>query len=174
MQEIEGALNEILSLPIIEAAVAAALAAAAAANTAADNAQEAADDAAAATAAQRTENSLVNSGVIDITTPPLISADSAGSITISNHKRKYGDPTLNPTVSVTGGVLATAFVAGDNVYVYYDDASRAGGAVTYQTSLNSANAVQGGNRHSVGAVTIPGAGTDDGTYVPPPGVIPLN
>lgn len=138
-----------------------ALAAAETAQTAADNAQTATDD-------LYSSQSLVQSGIENVVTPPLLQADNLGNITISDHDRRYGDGTV---VSVTGDSLATAYVSGDAVYVFYDDAARAGGAVTYQTSLDSADAVQSGDRHSVGAVTIPAAGSNDGNYVTPPGIV---
>jgi hypothetical protein len=149
----------------IEAALVAAgiaLDAAAAANAAAANAQSVADS-------TSSETSLVNSYPSGFT-PPLVSADALGNVTIANHQRVYGDSTLNPTVSVTGATIPTTGVAGDAVRVYYSDPSRAGGAVTYLYTVDpAAPPVQGGNTHSVGAVTIPGAGTNPGNPVQPPG-----
>lgn len=115
------------------------------------------------------EQSIVNSGIINVGTPPMISADDTGNIYLSDHERRYGNPAINPTVSVTGG-SATEGLPGNRVYVYYDDPTRSGGAVTYQYSLDAADAIQGGDRHSVGSVEIPVTGTSDGTYVRPPGV----
>lgn len=102
-------------------------------------------------------------------TAPLLSADAAGNVTVANHDRVYYDSTLNPTVSVTGGVIATGAGAGTIVRVYYDDASRAGGAVTFATTASAETAAQRGDRHSVGAVTIPGVGTANGNPLQPPG-----
>lgn len=148
-----------------------ALDAAAAANAAAAAANAAASAAQGSTDAQALANSLTSSGIINVATPPLLSADSTGTITVSTHDRLYGDSTLNPTVTVTGGAFATAFVNPDVVYVYYSDPSRAGGAVTYLTSLDPADAVQTGDIHSVGAVQIPAAGSNDGNFVQPPGIV---
>jgi len=52
---------------------------------------------------------------------------------------------------VTGLSYSTTY------YIYYLDASRAGGAVTYQASTDPADAVQSGNVHSAGAVETPAA-----------------
>lgn len=150
-------------------ATAAALAAAVAANAAAATANTAATTAQGAANSVTAESSLVNSFVTDFTLP-AISADSTGLVTIANHHRQYGNTTLNPTVAVTGGTLATAQANPATVRVYYDDPTRAGGAVTYHFTVDpAAPPVQGGNRHVVGAVEIPAAGTSDGGYVRPPG-----
>lgn len=134
--------------------IATAQAAAAAAQTAADTVKR--DDS--------ISTSWTSPGVI-------LSATDAGSnatITIANHTRKYTD---NTQVSVTGGTL-TALSYSALYYLYYDQASRAGGAVTYQTATDPnvalANAIAG--RHFCGFITTPGAGgaaTDGG--VDPPG-----
>lgn len=140
-----------------------ALAAAAAANTAADNAQAAADISAS-------ETSLVNSFVTNFAGASPVSIASTGVATIGNHDRQYGDTTLNPTRAVTGNTVATAATAGQTVRIYYDDPTRAGGGVTYQFTVDPADPpVQGGDRHVVGAATVPGAGSVPGGYVRPPG-----
>lgn len=166
LSNIEKTLNAILDIPLIEQAVAAAQAAAAAAQDAANTAQSAVDG-------QSSEMSLVNSytnGFVG----SLISASSSGDITIASHTRVYGNPTLNPNRSVTGATFSTTAVSGDIVRVYYDDPSRSGGAVTYQYTVDPADGpVQTGNRHSVGAVVIPAAGSQDGNYIRPPGYINL-
>lgn len=142
----------------------------AAALAAAGIATAAAAAAAAATAAQKAESSIVNSFVTNFAGASPVSADNAGNVAIANHDRQYGDTTLNPTVAVTGGMLATAAAVGATVRVYYDDPTRAGGAVTYHFTVDPADPpVQGGNRHVVGAVTIPVAGSVDGGFVRPPG-----
>jgi hypothetical protein len=59
------------------------------------------------------------------------SIDATGHVTISNHSRVYADKTVS--VTGTGGTpVASGGVSGDRVFIYYDDASRLGGAVTYQ------------------------------------------
>lgn len=102
----------------------------------------------------------------------VLSAADAGSdatITIAAHTRNYGDGT---SVSVsgatkTGKAYSTAY------YVYYDDATQAGGAVSYQvtTSATTAAPNKATGRHFVGKVTTPAAAappTTGGT-VPPGG-----
>lgn len=171
MTKLESTLNAILSIPAIIAALAdldsatqAALDAADAAQAAADNAQSAAND-------QARENSIVNS-YVDNYTSPLISANLSGGITIANHDRVYGDQVLNPTVSVTGGMLATAAPPGSIVRVYYIDSARSGGSVSYLFTVDpAAPPVQGGDTHSVGAVEIPSVGFQDGRGMYPPGFI---
>jgi len=145
-----------------------ALAAADVALDAADEAQTAADNAQTSTNTLSDEQSLAQSGCENPSVPPLLSADSTGQIIISTHDRRYGNGTV---VSVTGDTLATAYVNPDAVYVFYSDPSRAGGAVTYQTSLDPTDAVQTGSIHSVGVVTVPAAGLNQGQYVTPPGVL---
>lgn len=160
------AINVIAAIPEIQAALVALDAATQAAQTAANNAN-------AAASATRSESSLVNSFVKNPSNP--ISANSTGVVFIADHQRQYGDPTLNPTVSVTGGSLTTGATPGQTVRVYYDQPSRAGGAVTYQFTVDPAAApVQSGNRHSVGAVEIPATGTQDGKGLQPPGYVIIN
>ncbi len=133
-----------------------ATAAAAAANAAAD--------------AASSETSIVNSFVTGFVGTSPLSADNTGLITVANHQRQYGDPTLNPTVNVTGDTFASGASVGDIVRVFYDDPTRAGGGVTYQFTIDPVDPpVQGGDRHVVGAVEIPAAGSSDGGYVRPPG-----
>lgn len=142
-----------------------------AAQNAADAANAAAASANAAADSVTAESSLVNSFPTNYT-PPLISADSLGNVTIANHDRQYGDVTLNPTVAVTGDVIATGAAVAATVRVYYLDPTRAGGAVAYLFTVDPADPpVQGGDTHVVGAVTIPGAGTQSGNGVRPPGFV---
>jgi len=165
-EQIEASINGIQAA--LDAA-AAANAAADAANAAADTAQGAADDAQAATDAAKEEQSLINSYVANFTGTSVLSSDTSGNVTIVNHDRVYGDSTLNPTVSVTGSVVASGQAAGTIVRIYYDDPFRAGGAVSYQWTTDASVAAQGGIRHSVGAVEVPATGTSDGGFVQPPG-----
>lgn len=146
-------------------AIDATLAAIAAANAAAAAAQAAADNANAATEDITASNALTNSYVENFT-PPVVSAATTGVVTIANHDRHYGDGTVVP---VTGNTVATGQAAGVIVYIYYDQPSRAGGAVTYAYSVDEADAAQIGDRHNVGAVEIPSIGTSSGGYARPPG-----
>lgn len=163
MGQLEGVLNEILALPAIQTALTDLDTATTAAQTAADNANSAA-------AASTAESSIVNS-YIDSTsfTAPLMSCDTSGNATIKTHDRVYGDGT---TVEVTGATYASGESASSVIRIYYDQSSRAGGAVTFEHTLDpAAPPVQGGDRHSVGALTVPGAGTSNGNYITPPGYI---
>ncbi len=137
-------------------AIAAAQAAAAAANTAAATANAAAATAQTAATTVTDAQEIVNSYVSGAT---LTASDAGASatITISAHTRHY--PQADGTtisVAVNGGTLmglaySTAY------WVYYDDATRAGGAVTYASTTNEGTSAQTGARHSVGAVTTPAA-----------------
>ena len=98
----------------------------------------------------------------------VLTATSGGSVTIAAHQRVYGDGT---SVSVDGSTL-TGFAPGSFVRVFYVDAAREGGAVTYQSTTNSV--AQSGDVHVVGGVAIPEAGEADssGAGVPAPGYVP--
>lgn len=171
MTAIERAISQLQSLPIIQDAIANLDAATLAAQTAADNANAAAVSAQSGADAARIDNSLINSYPSNFTAP-LISADSAGNVTIANHDRVYGDPVMNPTVAVTGATIATGATALQVVRVWYTDPSRSGGAVTYLFTVDPTPPTpQTGNNHSVGAVTIPTAGTNSGNGVRPPGFV---
>lgn len=156
MIQIETSLNAVQdaldAAAVADAAAAAADAAAVTANTAATN----------VTSAQN----LIDSYVTGIT----ITATDAGSdatINISAHTRVYADGT---SVSVNSGSL-TGLSYSTLYYIYYDDADRAGGAVTYVATATDTDAVQTGNRHVVGSVTTPAAAAPDetGGYVRAPG-----
>lgn len=150
-----------------QAAADAANAAAAAADTAAANAQTAADTAQAVADATTAETALNNSYVTGLTTFNAADAGASVTITISAHTRVYTD---GASVAVSGGTITG--LAYSTVYrVYYDDALRAGGAVTYQATTVAANAAQTGARHSMGAITTPApaGGPIDGNEVLPPG-----
>lgn len=61
------------------------------------------------------------------------SIDDAGDTTVSNHQRIYSD---KPAVSVTGAVVPrpSGTFSSDGIVVFYDQADRSGGAVTYQAA----------------------------------------
>lgn len=143
---------------IANAAAKTANAAAAAAGTAATNAQAAAD----ATAA---ETRINNSYVTGVT----LTASDAGSnatVAVTAHTRIYGDGT---SVSVNAGSI-TALTYSTLYYVYYVQASRAGGAVTYLATTSQATAAQTGDTHLLGSVTTPvaAAPNNTGRYILPP------
>jgi len=160
--QLEKTLNSILDIPLIQEAVDSAQASANSAQASANSAQASVDT-------QIEETSLVNSYAEGSS---IVSANSAGNITIATHTRKYGD---GSSVSVTGSTISTSAVSGDVVRIFYDDPTRAGGAVTYQFTVDPATApVQSGNRHVVGAALIPSSGTNAGKVVGPPGYIDIN
>lgn len=171
LEAIEAALNSLQDqLNLIQAAQDAADAAntaAAAAQTAADNADTAA--AAAQTAAEDaiTVAAITASGVTGAT----ITATDAGTdatVSISAHTRVYGDGT---NVSVSAGtILAQPYST--LLYIYYDQPSRLGGAVTYVATTSQTTAAQTGDRHLVGQVLTPAAlgAPIDGDYVGAPGL----
>lgn len=159
LQPIAYALNEVLTLPAIQAALVDLDNATQAAQSAAGAANNAASTAAA-------QSSLANSYV---DSNPLSAADAGANVTISiaAHGRVYGD---GQTVSVGAGVLPGQPYA-QTVYVYYEDSGRAGGAVTYQATMDPAIAAQLSGRHVVGSIMTPAAGqpASAGYPVLPPG-----
>jgi hypothetical protein len=155
--------DAIAAIAAAQAAADAANAAAATADAAAASAQDTADDITAA-------NALATSYVTGAT----ITATDAGAdvtITISAHTRHYPQPDGSTVdVAVSGGSL-TGRAYSTTYYIYYDDPSRAGGAVTYQSTTSEATAAQIGDRHTVGGVTTPAAlgAPKTGGYTRPPG-----
>ena len=117
-----------------------------------------ANDAKAAALSASRESSLVNSYIDPSTalTTALSTDKATASIIVANHSRVYGDGTR---VAVRGATLAGLSLA-TTYYVTYIDAARTGGAVSYTTTTDSAQAAQGNNRHLVGTVMTPGS---DGT-----------
>lgn len=143
-----------------------ALDAAGIALAAADVALGAAADAQNAADGSGSIASLTNSGVSGVT----ITASDAGTdatITISGHTRIYGN---GNTVAVTGGSL-TGLAYSTYYYIYYIDPTRAGGAVTYIATTDSATAAQVGDKHLVGSVNTPanGGANENGYRTRPPG-----
>lgn len=97
----------------------------------------------------------------------LLSATSTGTINISAHDRVYADGT---TVAVASGSIS-GYSEGQFVRVYYDDAARAGGSVSYQGTTSEVT--QTGTRHVIGGVAIPALGSPPSTGVgtTPPGYV---
>jgi hypothetical protein len=152
------------------AAAGIAQAAAVAANAAAVTAQAAANSASTMADAVAQEASIVSSfptGWIG----NLIECNNAGVVDIVDHVRQYGNTTLNPNATINSAFgIATAASIGQKLRFYYDDATRTGGTVTYGFTVDPATPpVQGGNRHVVGSVTVPGSGIAVGIPVRPPG-----
>ena len=174
MSNIEKAVNEVLALPEIQAAIDAANASADAANASAATANSAADAAQASADSQAAESSLVTSYIDPSSfTGDLISSTSAGVVTIKTHSRIYGNPSANPAVTVTGGTFTASGVStGDILRVSYIDALRAGGVVSYTYTVDpDPPEPQAGNVHVVGAVSVPATGSSSGQYARPPGYI---
>ena len=151
-----------------QTAAEAANAAAVVAQDAAATAQVAAEAANDAAAAVGSEGTITASGTSGLT----LTATDAGTdatVNISAHTRIYGD---SSSVSVSASSI-TGLAYSTDYWVFYDDPMRAGGSVTYQHSTDPADAVQTGDRHSVGAVTTPAAAAPDnnGKEVLPAGVV---
>lgn len=95
---------------------------------------------------------------------------ATATATISAHTRVYGD---GVSVAVGGGTV-TGLAFSTIYFIYYDDAGRDGGAVTYQAATAYADACpsqSAPNRHFVGAVTTPANGDppSDGEPATAPG-----
>jgi hypothetical protein len=106
---------------------------------------------------------------------PITAVDAGDdcTITVPGHSRVYPDK----TVTVTGADIA-GLEYGTQILIYYDDADRAGGAVTYEvTTVIEQARVSSTNpdRHYVGAITTPtvGGGPVDGEGGGPPGGGPI-
>lgn len=138
-------LNAIRAIPEIQQALGNLDAATQAAQNAATAAQQAA-------AGSAREQALVNSYIDPAS---VVTADPT-TITIAAHTRRYAD---GSSVPVNGGTVA-ATAPSDVDYVFYDDSERDGGTVVYQ--VGTTPPAQTGDRHVVGAVTIPATGTAPG------------
>lgn len=157
------------SLESINAAQGGTNEAVAAALAAAGIALGAAATATAATAAQQKATALQGSYV---TPANILSAADNGTgvtVTIANHTRMYAD---NTSVVINGSSLIVPY--GDVApvqYIYYDTLDRTISTVTFVATADSDVAAQIGDRHSVGAVSIPLAGGADteGSGTRPPG-----
>jgi hypothetical protein len=153
-------------------AIQAAQDAADAANDAAAAAQDAADT--ANTAA--TTISMVVTVVNAYPTGLAISATDAGAsatISVSAHNEVYPQSDgSNVTVSVNSGTVTSLSYSTD-YWIYYDDPTQAGGAVTYHATTTQSTAAQIGGRIAVGAVRTPApAGAlVNGNYRLPPGTV---
>jgi hypothetical protein len=156
----------------LAAATAAAAASATAANAAAATANTAATTAQAATDSNARFLSISNSNCSGIT----VTASDAGAsatITISAHTRNYADGT---SVAVTGGSV-TGLAYSTQYYIYYDQASLAGGAVAYAATTVGPDAFTTDatgahpDRHYVASAVTPAALGAPNTGA---GAIPVN
>ena len=100
----------------------------------------------------------------------LLTATSDGVIAVSAHNRVYTYGTTETSVAVDAGGLS-GFAPGSFVRVYYNDAAREGGSVTYEGTTNEVT--QTGAVHVVGGVSIPHPGSPpaSGTGTTPPGYV---
>lgn len=164
MERIEGQFTAIEAAALqaeLEGTITLAQDAADAAQTAATAADAAAIAAQDATDANARFLSISNSNVTGCT----ITATDAGasaSIAVSNHTRNYADGT-SVSVTGTGGSPLTGLAYSTQFFIYYDQTSLAGGAVTYASVTNGPDAqptAAGGSapdRHYVGSVVTPAA-----------------
>lgn len=166
-EQIEVEVGALTAAQAAAASAATAQAAAATAQTAANTANTAATAAATSATTANSVASLTNSGVTGCT---ITAADVGANVTvtISAHTRVYGSGT---SVAVNGGTV-TGLAYSTTYFIYYDQASRAGGAVTYAATTSETTAAQTGDRHCVGMVVTPAAAgpNTDGDYVRVPGV----
>ena len=120
---------------------------------------------------QATTGSELTNSYVDGLTLTATDAGASATITISGHNRVYPktDGTGTP-VAVTGGSLS-GLAYSTQYWIYYDQPSRAGGAVTYFASTSPT--AQIGDRHNVGAVTTPAAAGAPipGNVIRPPGYV---
>ena len=103
----------------------------------------------------------------------VITATGGGEISLSNHSRIYPDE----TISVLGDTI-TGLNLDTRYSVYYDDADRNGGAVTYVATTahdEAQTSEETPSRHFIGYVTTPAATAsppNTGTPSVPPNVVP--
>ena len=117
------------------------------------------------------ESYIANSYVSGVSGNPTTATDAGtdATVNIAAHSRVYPDE----TVAVSSGSI-TALAYSTLYSIYYDDADREGGAVTYAATTTAADAYNSStnpDRHYVGYVTTPASGAPDtgGGGVGPPG-----
>lgn len=98
-----------------------------------------------------------------------VGGGTSSTINISAHSRTYAT-TPPTTVAVNAGSI-TMLAPNTRYFIYYDQASRLGGAVAYVETTTQADVAQVGDRHSVGVITTPVAsgGPTAGAATTPPG-----
>lgn len=87
--------------------------------------------------------------------PKILTANASGVVTIAAHTRRY----TNGTFAIIDAGSVSGLASGTTYWIYYSDAARAGGSVTFTATTNPI--AQGGNIHVVGRITIPAAGEPD-------------
>lgn len=107
---------------------------------------------------------VYNSWIIEVASgTPVVNIASDGTLTISNHNRRYPDG--YPDKAVTGTTINTGLLPGDGKAIAYDDPNRLGGTVTYQLydDDNEAHAsASAPARHYVGYFVVPSTGSSGG------------
>jgi hypothetical protein len=110
------------------------------------------------------QQAILNSWIVEVAAGiVVVSIASDGTLTITDHTRRYPDG--HADVSVTGATISTGLASGDIRSIAYDDGARLGGAVTYLLfeNDNNAHAADGQpNRHYVGYFAIPSTGSAGG------------
>lgn len=103
----------------------------------------------------------------------LLTATSGGVVTVAPHDRVYPGGAGETRVSVAGGTVS-GFSPGDFVRIYYSDAAREGGAVSYLGTTSEVSQV--GDTHVVGGVSVPQVGSPpaEGIGTTPPGYVRLS
>lgn len=168
MNEIERTLNEILLIPSIQQGLQDLEDNIVEITADIETVTELANEVDGVVAGEVAQSSLRESFVNGFT-GSLISADSAGVVTIGAHDRVYTD---NTTASVNGATINTGAAVGDTLRFFYNDPDRTGGAVAYLfTTDPGPPPVQIGDTHVIGTVQIPASATSDGNYVRPPGFV---
>ena len=108
--------------------------------------------------------SLIAGSYTSPATGILTAHDAGSSVTVSvaSHTRIYSDE----SVSISGVTSITGLAYSTTYYAYYDDAARAGGAVTVALTTDStvaANSTTNPARHGLGTITTPAAAGADTT-----------
>lgn len=135
-----------------------------------DTANEAFDAAGAGSAAASLVNSYVEGAqVLSTTIPDPVNFPNDAIITIAPHRRVYGDGTK---VNVPGSTIGAGSIA-TTMYVTYLDPERDGKSIAYALTNDPLLAGQGNDRHLVGVIATPPAGSSGvyyGRTTLPPGL----
>jgi hypothetical protein len=107
---------------------------------------------------------IYNSFILEVTNGTVVvTISSTGTLTITNHTRRYTDGYGD--ITVTGSTISTGLSAGDQRSISYDDPTRAGGAVTYNLHVSDSSArVSPASlyRHYCGYFVVPTTGSASG------------
>lgn len=119
-------------------------------------------------------STIFPAGLIGIksTTSVSITATDAGTtatVNITAHSRKFGAESTQTTVSYNSGSI-TGLSFSTRYFIYVDDPTYSGGAVTYVATTNSDTPAARSGRVYVGEVTTPADGGGDTGGTPPGGI----